>query len=351
MIVNSDERQWTWMDEGLNTFLQYLAEQEWDNNYPSQRGPAHKIVDYMRLPKDQLEPIMTNSENIVRFGPNAYAKPATALNILRETIMGRELFDYAFKQYARRWAFKHPTPADFFRTMEDASAVDLDWFWRGWFFGIDPVDIAISDVKYYRMDTKNPQVENLEAKAARERTEYNIGRERNRQEGTKFAVEQDTSLQDFYNKWDRFAVTPASRSAFNEFYAGLTPEEKALYDSKTNFYEVDFANVGGLVAPLILEWTYVDGTKETERISAYIWRKNENKITKVFAKAKEVKSLKLDPFRETGDIEENNNSWPAEYTPSKFELFKQKTAPRGSSTGPNPMQMNRQTPNAGEAKQ
>ncbi len=345
MIVNSDERQWTWMDEGLNTFLQYLAEQEWDNNYPSQRGPAHKIVDYMRLPKDQLEPIMTNSENIVRFGPNAYAKPATALNVLRETVMGRELFDYAFKEYARRWAFKHPTPADLFRTMEDASAVDLDWFWRGWFFGIDPVDIAISDVKYYRLDTKNPEVANLEAKAERERTEYNIGRERNRQAGTKFAVEQDTSLQDFYNKWDRFAITPASRSAFNEFYANLTPEEKALYDSKTNFYEVDFANVGGLVAPLILEWTYVDGTKEIERISAYIWRHNENKITKVFAKAKEVKSLKLDPFRETADIEENNNAWPAEYTPSKFELFKQKTAPRGSSVGPNPMQQNRQSPN------
>ncbi|QNF34970.1 M1 family metallopeptidase [Adhaeribacter swui] len=351
MIVNSDERQWTWMDEGLNTFLQYLAEQEWDNKYPSQRGPAHKIVDYMRLPKDQLEPIMTNSENIVRFGPNAYAKPATALNILRETVMGRELFDYAFKQYARRWAFKHPTPADFFRTMEDASAVDLDWFWRGWFFGIDPVDIAIGSVKYYRMDTKNPEVENLEAKAERERMEYNIGRERNRRAGTKFAVEQDTALQDFYNKWDRFAVTPASRTAFNEFYAGLTPEEKALYDSKTNFYEVEFLNVGGLVAPLILEWTYVDGTKETERISAYIWRKNENKITKVFAKAKEVKSLKLDPYRETADIEENNNSWPTEYTPSKFELFKQRTAPRGSSTGPNPMQINRQAPNASEAKQ
>ncbi|QMU28598.1 M1 family metallopeptidase [Adhaeribacter radiodurans] len=341
MIVNSDERQWTWMDEGLNTFLQYLTEQAWDNNYPSQRGPAHKIADYMRLPKEQLEPIMTNSENIVRFGPNAYAKPATALNILRETVMGRELFDYAFKQYSRRWAFKHPTPADFFRTMEDASAVDLDWFWRGWFYGIDPVDIAISNVKYYRMDTKNPEVENLEAKATREKAEFNIGRERNRQEGTKFAVEQDTSLQDFYNKWDRFAVTPASKSAFNEFHAGLSPEEKALYDTKTNFYEVEFTNLGGLVMPLILEWTYADGSKETERISAYIWRKNENKITKVFAKAKEVKSLRLDPYRETGDIEENNNAWPAEYAPSKFELFKQKTAPRGSSTGPNPMQQSR----------
>lgn len=341
MIVNSDERQWTWMDEGLNTFLQYLAEQEWDNNYPSQRGPAHKIADYMKLPKDQLEPIMTNSENIIRFGPNAYAKPATALNILRETVMGRELFDYAFKQYARRWAFKHPTPADFFRTMEDASAVDLDWFWRGWFYGIDPVDMAITNVRYYRLDTKNPEIENLEAKATRQKNEYDIGRERNRTGGMQFAVEGDTALQDFYNKWDRFAVTPEAREAFNDFYNSLSAEEKALYNAKTHFYEVDFANAGGLVMPLILEWTFTDGTKEVERISAYIWRKNEEKVTKVFAKNKEVKSLRLDPYRETGDIEESNNAWPAQYVPSKFELFKQKTAPRGSSTGPNPMQQNR----------
>jgi aminopeptidase N len=152
MIVNSDERQWSWMDEGLNTFCQFLAEQEWDNNFPSNRGPAYKIADYMRMPKDQLEPIMTNSENIIQFGPNAYAKPATALNILRETVMGRELFDFSFREYARRWAFKHPTPADFFRTMEDASAEDLDWFWRGWFFGTDACDISVDSVKAFKAD-------------------------------------------------------------------------------------------------------------------------------------------------------------------------------------------------------
>ena len=93
---------------------------------------------------------MTNSENIIGFGPNAYTKPATGLNILRETIMGRELFDYAFKEYARRWAFKHPEPADFFRTMEDASGEDLDWFWRGWFYGTDACDISLDTVKYYK---------------------------------------------------------------------------------------------------------------------------------------------------------------------------------------------------------
>jgi hypothetical protein len=259
--------------------------------------------------------------------------------------MGRELFDYAFKHYARRWAFKHPTPADFFRTMEDASAIDLDWFWRGWFYNINPVDIAISNVRYYRMDTKNPEIENLEAKAAREKGEYIISRERNRAAGTAFAVEQDTALQDFYNKWNRFEVTPASRRAFQDYYNSLKPEEKALYQAKPHFYEVDFTNQGGLVMPLILEWTFADGSKEIERISAYIWRKNEQKVTKVFSKNKEVKSLRLDPYRETADIEENNNAWPSQVVPSKFELYKKKTAPRGATTGPNPMQDSRQSQN------
>jgi hypothetical protein len=345
MIVNSDERQWTWMDEGLNTFLQYLTEQAWDNNYPSKRGPAHKIVDYMMLPKNQLEPIMTNSENIINFGPNAYAKPATALNILRETVMGRELFDYAFKEYSRRWAFKHPTPSDFFRTMEDASAVDLDWFWRGWFYGTDVVDIALADVRYYRMDTKDPQVENAEAKRKDERDAYIISRERNRAAGLEFAIDQDTSLRDFYNKWDRYAVTPAAKDNFTAFYQSLSAAEKAVYDSKPFFYEIDFQNTGGLVMPLILEWTFADGTTEVERISAYIWRKNEAKVTKVFAKKQEVTAIRLDPFRETADIDEKNNTWPRTYAPSKFELFRQQQLIRGSSNGPNPMQQkSRQSP-------
>jgi len=345
MIVNSDERQWTWMDEGLNTFCQFLAEQEWDSNFPSRRGPAYKIVDYMKMSKDQLEPVMTNSENIVQFGPNAYAKPATALNILRETVMGRELFDFAFREYARRWAFKHPTPADFFRTMEDASAVDLDWFWRGWFFGIEPVDIAIDSVKWYRLDTQEPGAVSRDKKAEYDREADHISRARNRAAGVKFAVEQDTSLQDFYSKWDRFAVSDKDKARYNEMYASLSPEEKRLYDSKKNFYEVSFSNVGGLVMPLIIEWTFADGTKETDRISAYIWRKDEYHVTKVFAKDKEVVSIKLDPLRETADIDEENNSWPRVSAPSKFELFRQQQAPRGASRGRNPMQEARQGSN------
>ncbi|WP_207428000.1 M1 family metallopeptidase [Pedobacter sp. SYSU D00535] len=338
MIVNSDERQWTWMDEGLNTFCQFLAEQEWDNNYPSQRGPAHKIVDYMKLPKNQLEPIMTNSENIIRFGPNAYAKPATALNILRETVMGRELFDYAFKEYAKRWAFKHPTPADFFRTMEDASAVDLDWFWRGWFYTTDPVDISLDNVTAFRLNTMNPEIENAENRKAAERERYSIGRERNRKEGIQFAIEEDSKLKDFYNNYDQFATTPRARAEFEKYYKSLTPEEKKLYDSKKNFYQLELSNKGGLVMPVIIEWTFSDGTKEVERIPAYIWRKNEEKVTKVFAKDKAVQSVRLDPYRETADIDEANNSWPRTASPSRFELFKEQQAPRGSSTGVNPMQ-------------
>ncbi|WP_257666590.1 M1 family metallopeptidase [Parapedobacter tibetensis] len=338
MIVNSDERQWTWMDEGLNTFCQFLAEQEWDKDYPSRRGPAHKIADYMKLPKDQLEPIMTNSENIVEFGPNAYAKPATALNILRETVMGRELFDYAFKEYARRWAFKHPTPADFFRTMEDASAVDLDWFWRGWFFGIDPVDIALDDMQHFQ-PAGAPEVSQEEAKAAFEEDLNTISRQRNLDAGTNYAVEADTSLQDFYNKWDRFALTAEDKQAFERYYQSLNEQEKALFDGKYHFYELKFSNKGGLVMPIIIEWTFADGSTEIERIPAYIWRMNEYEVSKVFAKTKEVKAVRLDPLSETADIDEDNNYWPRKHTPTRFELFKQGNAPaRGASSGPNPMQ-------------
>jgi hypothetical protein len=342
MIVNSDERQWTWMDEGLNTFCQFLAEQEWDNNYPSQRGPAQRITDYMKLPKDQLEPVMSNSENIVLFGPNAYAKPATALNILRETVMGRELFDYAFKEYARRWEFKHPTPTDFFRTMEDASAVDLDWFWRGWFFGIEPVDISLDSVKWYRMDSKNPAIENKLTESEAQQKQAHIAQTRNRAKGLKFAVEQDTSLQDFYNKWERYAVTPDQTEAYAQMQASLTPDEKRLYESKKNFYELSFSNQGGNVMPIIIEWTFADGSKEVDRISAYIWRLNEYKVTKVFAKDKQVVSVRLDPYRETADIEETNNYWPRQAVPSKFELFKGERPVRGTRNDGNPMQRSRQ---------
>jgi len=259
MIINSDERQWTWMDEGLNTFVQYLTEQEWDHDYPSRRGPAAKIVPYMSGPKEQIVPIMTNSESILQFGNNAYGKPATALNILRETVMGRELFDYAFKEYSRRWAFKHPTPADLFRTMEDASGVDLDWFWRGWFYTTDHVDIAIKDVQWYQMSTKDPDLEKpFEAEKDRQANDH-VGRARN--EVIRTMVDEVPATRDFYNSYNPFEVSAADREAYDRYRAGLSKEEAALLDAGYHFYGVTFENQGGLLMPLVLRFTLEDGTE------------------------------------------------------------------------------------------
>lgn len=337
MIVNSDERQWSWMDEGLNTFMQYLAEQEWDRNYPSRRGPAHKIAPYMASEKHLLEPIMTNSENIIQFGPNAYAKPATALNILRETIMGRELFDYAYKEYAQRWMFKHPTPDDFFRTMEDASGVDLDWFWRGWFFGAEPVDISLEAVNWYKLDNRTPAEKKADEKKAAEKEAYHISMDFNKKDIPQSVVEADPDTRDFYNSYNPFTVTPEDEKAYRDFMASLSPKEKELINSGLNFYELKFRNVGGLVMPLIIQFNYTDGTSEIERIPAEIWRLNEWEVSKVFAKKKEVSNIVLDPLRETADIDESNNYWPRQFVPSRFEMFKGSGGVRGASRGDNPM--------------
>ncbi len=324
MIINSDERQWSWMDEGINTFVQFLTEQEFDNNYPSRRGPASAATSYMSLPKDQLEPIMTNSENIVGFGANAYMKPATGLNMLRETIMGRELFDYAFKEYCRRWAFKHPTPADFFRTMEDASGVDLDWFWRGWFYGIDPVDIALDDVNWYKADLENdPEKKDRTSEIKIEKPAEHISQKRNREAGMKFSVDEDKELQDFYTTYKPWETADSVQTVTTHLYEEtFSPEEKKEMFGDKNYYELKFTNKGGLVMPVILEWTFEDGTTEIERIPVEIWRKNENSFTKVFVKDKVATGIKLDPFKETADIDESNNNWPDIEMPSRFKVFK-----------------------------
>jgi hypothetical protein len=348
MIINSDERQWSWMDEGLNSFVEYLAEELYDNKFPIRgKGPAWAIVDYMKLPKDQLEPIMSNSENIIGFGPNAYTKPATGLNMLRETIMGRELFDYAFKEYARRWAFKHPEPADFFRTMEDASGEDLDWFWRGWFFGTDPCDIAIDSVKYFKADvnaTLKQQGDTVVLKKVDKPMVSafdDISKQRNREDKSiTFLTDQDTTLRDFYWRYDR-GLEPYDSTTYQVPVASTTePVDDATKQkiADKHFYEVSLRNKGGLVMPIIIEWTFKDGTKEVDRIPVQVWRYNEQKVGKVFMKDKEVVSLKLDPLRETADIDESNNTWGTIPAPSKFAVFKQKQQPRGQSTGINPMQ-------------
>ena len=355
MIVNSDERNWSWMDEGLNTFVQFLAEQEFDNNYPSRRGPAHRIVDYMKLPVDQLEPIMTNSENIVQFGPNAYSKPATALNILRETIMGRALFDHAFKTYSTRWAFRHPSPADFFRTMEDASGVDLDWFWRGWFYDIEPVEISLDSVIVRRPELGRLVVDSTQNRPRRNRAAsqedefIHISRQRNLQEGLTFLVDVDTTLRDFYffyNKEQRKEDAEEAAAAPVPTFGGLdsltaTEYEAGSFDQKY-LYALHFSNKGGLVMPLILRWEYTDGSIEEERISAYIWRKDEQRVVKTFMKNKPVQRIVLDPWRETADIDESNHVWPREGAnaqPTPLQLFQMRQGGRNAGQGtPNPMQ-------------
>ena len=357
MIINSDERQWTWMDEGLNSFCEYLTEELWDNKFPVSKGAAYKIVDYMKLPKDQLEPIMTNSENIIQFGPNAYTKPSTGLNILRETIVGRDLFDYAFKEYARRWAFKHPTPADLFRTMEDASGEDLDWFWRGWFYGIEPCDISLDSVKWANLSLDNPSERTAMGRGRRSSISRSvpkpllnsfddISKIRNREDkNITFATDADSSLRDFYWRYDRNLVevdnSPIETTPLTAIVADtLTNDQKISMAGNKNMYELSFSNQGGLVMPIIIEWTYLDGSKEIDRIPVQIWRKNENNVTKTFLKDKEVASIKLDPFRETADINDSNNNWPASSTPSKFKLFKSGQGfSRGAASGNvNPMQ-------------
>ncbi|RYY61102.1 MAG: M1 family peptidase [Chitinophagaceae bacterium] len=346
MIINSDERQWTWMDEGLNTFVEYLTEELWDNKFPSKRGPAFSITGYMKLPKDELEPIMTNSENIAQFGPNAYAKPATGLNILRETIVGRELFDYAFKEYAKRWAFKHPTPADLFRTLEDATGEDLDWFWRGWFYSTDACDISLDSVKYAKADLNSepPGERTMKLQLAKPalNTFEDISKIRNREDkNISFLTDRDTAARDFYWRYDRDLEkydTTSYTSTMPANFEKLDETAKAAFVSK-NYYELSFGNKGGLVMPIIIEWTYKDGTKEIDRIPAQVWRRDENKVTRLFIKDKEVASIKLDPMKETADIDESNNSWGSIPEPSRFKAFKQKQdAVRGQSSGRNPMQ-------------
>ena len=339
MIINSDERQWTWMDEGLNTFVQYLTECEWERDYPSRRGPAYKIVDYMKCDKDYITPIMTNSESLMQFGNNAYGKPATALNILRETVMGRELFDYAFKTYCERWKFKHPTPADFFRTMEDASGVDLDWFWRGWFYTTDHCDQGIADIEWFKVDTKNPNIEKAIARELDRNKKPFIGDVRNRTELESVYEERDSSLKDFYDRYDPFDVTLLDEKDYERYLSKLTPEQVELLSSDYNYYTIHLYNEGGLVMPVILRFTFSDSTFEEIRIPAEIWRQNDKEVAKTFVFEKQVVEVELDPWLEVADTDRGNNQWPPQVQMSKFKLYQQKTNRWGvDPTRENPMQ-------------
>ncbi|MFT5970624.1 MAG: hypothetical protein ACI8ZO_001138, partial [Flavobacteriales bacterium] len=331
MIINSDERQWTWMDEGLNTFCQFLTEQEWEPNYPSRRGPAAKITGYMGGDKSTISPIMTNSESIFQFGNNAYGKPATALNILRETVMGRDLFDYAFKEYATRWMFKHPSPADFFRTMEDASGVDLDWFWRSWFYTTDHVDIALEDVKWYQPSTGNPETEKAIARKQDAQKDEFIGDIRYAKIADQTVVAKTPELADFYNTYDKFAINAIDKDEFEKYQESLTGAEQAMIDKGYNYYELKFGMKGGIPMPVIVEFEFLDGTKDKQHIPAEIWKMDSESVTKVFFFDKEVRSIRLDPNIETADINLDNNFWPPRMVPTRFELYKKKERKSGEN--------------------
>ena len=330
MVVNSDERRWTWMDEGLNTFLEYITEVEWEENYPA-FGNDVNILDYIDgyMKSSYQVPIMTQSDSVIAFGPNAYSKPASALIVLRETVMGRELFDHAFREYANRWKFKRPTPADFFRTMEDASGVDLDWFWRGWFFTTDHVDIAVNDVREYRVSTQNPEVE-FDFK----RQEWNTARpeplqqSRNRKDVGKLYIDGKDELKDFYNKNDQFMVTNKDRNKYNSFLKGLKGRNKAVYEramkEQPYVYFIDFENKGGVPSPLPLTFHYQDGTTEEMMIPAEIWRYDSDKVSKMFIKSKPLAKVTLDDKHQTADADYKNNSFPQQISKSRLELYKWK---------------------------
>lgn len=333
MIVNSDERQWTWMDEGLNTFLQFLAEQEWEDRYPSRRGEPHKITDYMT--SSEQVPIMTHSDSVLSLGPNAYAKPATALNVLRETVMGRQLFDHAFQTYSRRWMFKRPYPADLFRTMEDASAVDLDWFWRGWFYTTDHCDIALTDVQWFKQQPTSPDAIAELEKKDRDSRPTTLSERRNASVKKRTAALPE--LVDFYNRFDELDVTPRDRAAFQTAMRNLDNNQKKLRTFDQNLFLLSFENRGGLVMPIILDIEYADGSHEEVRIPAEIWRRNEERVNKLLIRKKEIVSVMLDPHLETADANLDNNQWPPRIRPSRFELFEARRAKR------NPMQEARAT--------
>ncbi len=323
MIVNSDERQWTWMDEGLNSFLDGVAGREWDPSIPWGVEPR-SIVDYMK--STNQVPIMTQSDSVLNLGPNAYTKPAAALNILREVILGRELFDYAFKEYSERWMFKRPTPADFFRTMEEASGVDLDWFWRGWFYSTDHVDIALQRVYKLQLDTQDPDIDWERRRQEEADKPVSLFEQRNKAEGRRTWVELNTDVRDFYDENDPFTVTNKQRNEYQKFLEKLEPWERQAFEraikEDQNYYVLEFENLGGLVMPILLEATYADGSTDMLEIPAEIWRRNAKAVSKLIVTEKEVVSFAVDPNWETADVDIENNYYPRKIIPSRIEAFK-----------------------------
>ena len=331
MIVNSDERKYAWMDEGLNSFLEFVTEQEWEEGYPSDRGDARNIVPFMAGDATNKATMMTRSDYATSYYQNNYDKPATAINILRETVMGRELFDFAFKEYARRWKFKHPTPADFFRTMEDASGMDLGWFWNGWFYSNNYLDLEIVSVKEHQINNQNPADQN---EFNREQEEFvGITTIRNKEEKIEMYVDKDTTALDFYNSYDKYKVSESDNNGYEYMKTQSYEGEQEAMKDEHYFYELKIKNNGKLIMPILLNFTFEDGSEFDEKLPAQIWRFNQKEIVKVFYFEKQIKSIEIDKYQETSDINTSNNSWPAKASKSRFEVYKNSLRPYS-----NPMQ-------------
>jgi len=318
MVVSTPERDWFWMDEGFNTFLQSMAQRAWEKDFPGSLGAPSSVVDYM-LSKNQV-PVMTDPESLLQFGNNAYRKPATAFNILRETVMGHEAFDHAFREYARRWKFRHPYPADFFRTMEDASGFDLDWFWRGWFYTTDHVDISIDRVVEASIDTKDPDIE--AAWARRKEATAPVPRIVESRKDLVRRIDENPDLVDFYNRNDAHTVSDRQRKKYAKTLEGLEDWQKELLKSGDTLYFIELSNVGGLVMPVILEIVFEDGSREEVRWQASLWRRNPFKVRKLYTSARKIRSITLDPHLETADADLENNYWPRRPVKTRLELFK-----------------------------
>ena len=316
MIINSDERQWTWMDEGVNTFVQRLAERRWDERWSSGRGEPGQIVGFM-ISEDQ-RPIMTNSEHVIQFGNNAYAKPAAALNILRETVMGRELFDFAFREYCRRWAFRRPMPADLFRSLEDASGVDLDWFWRGWFYSTEHVDVGIEKVTAFRLDTENPEIDKAFRKADRDGRPPSVSEVRDG--GMARRTDRFPELEDFYDRFDELDVTAEDRRAYRRWLDSMPEDDRDLWSAPEHFTVVRFRNHGGVVMPLPIEIAFEDGSTELVRLPAEIWKQDHEAVSKLFVTEKRPVAFQLDPFGELADADRTNNRYPSEFVGATFAV-------------------------------
>jgi hypothetical protein len=323
MIVNSDERQWTWMDEGLNSFLEGIASRAWDPELPWGLQ-ARDIVDYMK--SDLQEPIMTQSDSVTRLGPNAYTKPAVALGILRDVILGRELFDFAFREYANRWKFKRPTPADFFRTMEEASGVDLDWFWRGWFYSTDHVDISLDKVYQLELDTHNPDIDFARERQREQNKPQSFRPEQLAGKTEQSWVKQNADVSDYYDKHDRFTVTNKERNDYQQFLAGLEPWERQVLEravkENKHYYVLQFSNLGGLVMPILLKLTYQDGSSTEQTLPAEIWRQSPHAISKLIVSDKPLQKVEVDPNWLTADVDTDNNVYPRQIIRSRIEAFK-----------------------------